>query len=48
MEINPDTHIPTALYRITGLGNRTTTVAADRWLYMFNPVSINGIETASS
>lgn len=48
VEINPDTHIPAALYSINGLGNRTTTVAADRWLYIFNPVVINGVETVSS
>lgn len=48
IEINPDTHIPTAAYYIPWLGNRTSLVAVDRWLYIFNPRVTNGIETVSS
>lgn len=48
MEVDPDTHIPTAAYYIAGLGNRTSIIAANRWLYIFNYTIANGTETAMS
>lgn len=48
MEVDPDLHLPTAAYYIAGLDNRTSLIAINRWLYMFNPIVANGTETAMS